>query len=390
MIRVLVVDDSRLMRELLTNALIADGDISVVGAAADPFEAREMIRATNPDVVSLDIEMPRMSGLEFLRRIMRQRPMPVVMVAGNITADTETTLAALELGAVDFVSKPRSRAAWESFAGVLRYKVRAAAQVRFYRSPAPGAAAPPPPSPRAGATSTATGTTGKTGTTGTTGTVGTVDKTGTAGRSGRRSRGAGPPCDLIAIGASTGGVTAIARLLDGLPASMPPLVIAQHMPQGFTARFAERLARTTGRDIAEASDGAQLHPGMIRLAPGNRHLRVARSGGQLICRIGDDAPVGNHRPSVDALYASVAAACGKRAIGVILTRMGSDGAKGLLQMRNAGALTYGEAEISCTIYGMPKAAMQIGAVTGEYQIDALATHLASQITGESAAARARG
>ncbi len=191
--------------------------------------------------------------------------------------------------------------------------------------------------------------------------------------------------DLIAIGASTGGVTAINRLLASLPSTAPPLVIAQHMPPGFTARFAERLARTTGLDVAEAADREVLHRGMIRMAPGDRHLRVARHGGRLICRLGDDPPIGSHRPSVDVLFTSVATALGKRAIGVILTGMGSDGAKGLSMMRAAGAHTLGEAESSCTIYGMPKAAMRLGAVAEELEIGGLAAHLRGRLDSARAA-----
>jgi len=306
-----------------------------------------------------------MGGLEFLRLIMKLRPMPVVMVAGRTASGVETTLAALEIGAVDFVAKPRGRAGWDDFAATVRYKVREAANVRFDR-PAPpatvlaraaAASAMPAAAPR---------------------------------RRPIASQGAAAaPYDLIAIGASTGGVTAINRLLAGMPGparpGAPPVVIAQHMPPGFTARFAERLARTTGLDVAEATDREVLAHGMIRIAPGDRHLRVADHGGRLICRLGVDAPVGGHRPSVDVLFASVAAALGKRAIGVILTGMGRDGAEGLLRMRTAGAHTMGEAEISCTIYGMPKAAMRLGAVAEELEIDCLVERLRGQLVADCAA-----
>ena len=195
-------------------------------------------------------------------------------------------------------------------------------------------------------------------------------------------------CDLIAIGSSTGGVTAINRLTTGLSATAPPLVIAQHMPQGFTARFAERLARATGLDTAEAAEGDVLGRGMIRIAPGGRHLRVARHGGRLVCRVGDDPAVGGHRPSIDLLFASVAEVLGKRAAGVILTGMGSDGAEGLLRMRDAGAHTMGEAEGSCTVYGMPKAALRLGAVTEEMEIDDLAERLLGEFANSPTATRA--
>ena len=363
-VRVVVVDDSLVMRELLQSALIETGDIAVVGTAANPLTAREVIRATDPDVVTLDVEMPSMGGLEFLRRIMTLRPMPVVMVAGSTTSGAETTLAALEIGAVDFVAKPSGRAGWDDFAATVRYKVREAANVRFNRSAPPAtvlARAPAAPAPAIPAAAAGRRPIARPGT-------------------------AVAPYDLIAIGASTGGVTAINRLLAGMagPARLggPPVVIAQHMPPGFTARFAERLARTTGLDVAEATDREVLRRGMIRIAPGDRHLRVARKGDRLTCRLGDDAPVASHRPSIDVLFASVATALGKQAVGMILTGMGSDGAKGLMMMRAAGAHTLGEAESSCTIYGMPKAAMRLGAVAEERGIDGLAERLRGQFAGD--------
>ena len=362
MTEVVIVDDSRVMRALIDKALIADGDIIVVGTAADAFEARELIRATNPDVITLDVEMPKMDGLEFLRRIMDLRPMPVIMVSTLTSKGTDTTLTALELGAIDFAAKPVTEAAWDAFGKSLRAKVRAAARVRLVPGARPLVPVRPPVSPAPG-----------------------PSLVGPVGRGDHPTR-SWPHVKLIAVGASTGGVTAINRLLAGLPAVMPPMVISQHMPAGFTARFAERLARTTGRDIAEARDGEFLLPGAIRLAPGDRHLRVARSAGRLISRLADQPPIGNYRPSVDALFASVAEECGKRAFGVILTGMGSDGAKGLLQMRHAGARTFGEAEASCIVYGMPKAAMLVGAVGEELPIDDLAAQLSACIDIKSSAA----
>lgn len=339
-VRVVVVDDSLLMREMLQSALTEAGGIAVVGTAADPHEARAVIHATGPDVVTLNVEMPGMGGLEFLRRIMDLRPMPVVMVAGRTTSGAETTLAALEIGAVDFVSKPGGPAGWADFAAEVRDKVRGAAGVRFDRP----------------ATTAATA-------------------------SGRPPAMVVPNFGLIAVGASTGGVAAINRLVSRLPAGAPPVIIAQHMPPGFTARFAARLARTTGLDVAEASDREGLRKGTIRLAPGGRHLRVSRQSGRLVCRIGDDAPARGHRPAVDVLFASVALTLGERALGVILTGMGSDGAQGLKKMRAAGAHTIGEAEASCIVYGMPGAAMRLGAVAEELEIDALATRLRGLCAG---------
>ena len=373
-VHVVVVDDSLLMRELLHAALIEAGDITVVGSAANPNMAREVIRATDPDVITLDVEMPSMGGLEFLRLIMKLRPTPVVMVAGATTSGAETTLTALEIGAVDFVAKPSGRAGWNDFAATVRSKVREAAKVRFDRPAAParaGAAISRPasipgarkPPDRPGATRQP------------------VERNA-AGSIVLRH------CDLIAIGASTGGVTAINRLIAGLPAATPPLVIAQHMPAGFTARFAERLARATGLDVAEAAEGDVLGRGNIRIAPGDRHLRIARRGGRLICRLCDDPAVGGHRPSIDLMFASVAEVLGRRAAGLILTGMGSDGAEGLLRMRAAGAHTMGEAEASCTVYGMPKAAMRLGAVAEEMQIDDLAERLHGEFAGAHATTRA--
>lgn len=349
-IRVVVVDDSRLMREMLQSALTEAGDIIVVGAAADPHEAREIIRATNPDVITLDVEMPSMGGIEFLRRIMALRPMPVVMVSGSTSLGAETTLTALEIGAVDFAAKPSGRADWANFAATVRYKVREAANVRFNGPAAPSTA---PAAPAATVLA-------------------------------HRPNIATPQFDLIAVGASTGGVTAINRLLARLPGSAPPLVIAQHMPAGFTARFAERLARTTGLDVAEAADREVLRNGMVRIAPGDRHLRMTRQGDPLTCLVSEGPLVGGHRPSIDVLFTSVAAVLRKRALGVILTGMGSNGAKGLMLMRAAGAHTLGEAEASCTIYGMPKAAMRLGAVAEELGVDSLAEILRGLCAGDRA------
>ena len=399
-VRVVVVDDSLLMRELLQSALTETGDIDVVGAAANPYEAREVIRATNPDVVTLDVEMPGMSGLEFLRRIMQLRPTPVVMVAGSTTAGAETTLAALEISAVDFVSKPVGRAGWIDFAATVRHKVRAAASIRLNRHAVPACS-------RAALAQTASTRQRLQPPQPTQYTPANPGRS-PAGRPPMAQRGADPHtapapaarspafarCDLIAIGASTGGVTAINRLLAGLPRQIqsdrersgtPPIVIAQHMPPDFTARFADRLARSTGLDVAEASDGEALMNGMIRIAPGDRHLRVARQGDRLICLLGEDDLVNGHRPSVDVLFTSVATALRARAVGVILTGMGSDGANGLTMMRAAGAHTLGEAESSCTVYGMPKAAMQMGAVAEELEIGGLAERLRGALTDAGAA-----
>jgi two-component system chemotaxis response regulator CheB len=337
MIRAVIVDQSRLMREMLHGALEADGTIQVVGVAADPNEARSLIRNTNPDVVTLDVEMPQMDGLEFLENMMRLRPVPVVMVASRTVMGAENTLRALELGAVEFIAKPVGRAGWNHFAEAIRRKVRDAAGARTAASSRPGLASMQAlPGPLANA----------------------------LGR-----------YEVIAIGASTGGVAAIHRLLVSVPPSAPPIVIAQHMPPYFTARFAERLAGATMLECAEAAQGDLLGRGQIRIAPGDRHLRVVREAGRLACELGDDPTVSGHRPSVDLLFDSVAAAAGRRALGIILTGMGKDGAKGLLRMREAGAVTVAEAERSCVVYGMPKAAKELGAVCLEAGLDEIVEQL---------------
>lgn len=360
-VRVVVVDDSRLMRELLSTALSQADDIQVVGVAADPYEAREVIRATDPDVVTLDVEMPNMGGLEFLRLIMKLRPTPVVMVAGSTTSGAETTLTALEIGAVDFVAKPSGgRAGWGDFGATVRYKVREAAKVRFG-----------PAAPRASAAADTIRAA-----------VGPDQGRAAAARKPALPGVAGSTrCELIAIGASTGGVSAISRMMADLPPDLPPIVIAQHMPPTFTGRFAARLARATGFDVAEASEGEVLRPGVIRIAPGDHHLRLARRSDGLATTLGSGAPVSGHRPSIDVLFNSVAELVGARAVGVLLTGMGSDGARGLARMRSAGAHTLAEAEESCVVYGMPKAAMRLGAVAEQLPIDRIAESLCSRVAG---------
>lgn len=376
-IRAAIVDDSRVMRTLLQAALEEEGDIRVVGAAADPYEAREVIRATSPDVVTLDVEMPHMGGLEFLRLIMKLRPMPVVMVAATTAAGTETTLNALELGAVDFTPKPSGPGGWGLFAPVIRDKVRGAALARMHM---PGRPVPTHTTTHAPAHAPAGADAAVRPASPATASPGLVPAA--VSRPGRAGRARARQPELIAIGASTGGVAAINRLLAGFPPGAPPVVIAQHMPPEFTARFASRLQRLTGLDVAEARDREPLAPGSIRIAPGGSHLRVARTGGRLVCRLGEEPPVGGHRPSIDVLFDSVSESVAGRALGLILTGMGSDGAAGLQRMRAAGADTLGEAEASCVVYGMPKAAMRLGAVAEELEIDQLAARLRNQFGGE--------
>ena len=318
-VTVLVVDDSPTMRGLITAALRRDPDIEVIGSAADPLEAREAIKRLNPDVITLDVEMPNMNGLEFLEKIMRLRPMPVVMVSTLTQAGAEVTVAALEIGAVDAVGKPGAGVPAATAFAELAEKVKAAARSRVRaRNDAP--TAPP------------------------------VD-------AGYRP----DPAHLLAIGASTGGVEALLTILTGFPADCPATVITQHMPASFTKSFAARLDKVCAPTVTEAEDGAPLAPGRIYLAPGGEaHLEVA-GGTSPRCRLLRTETVNGHRPSVDVLFDSVAR-LNRPMTGVILTGMGRDGARGLLAMRQAGARTLGQDEASCVVYGMPKAAFELGAV----------------------------
>ncbi|MCL6705534.1 protein-glutamate O-methylesterase CheB [Pseudomonas sp. R2.Fl] len=325
--RVLVVDDSPTMRGLITAVLSQDPDVSVVGQAGDAMEARAAIKQLNPDVVTLDIEMPNMNGLEFLEKIMKLRPMPVIMVSTLTHQGADASLAALEIGAFDCVSKP-GPGERHPF-GDLAEKVKAAArsQWRF------GNQHPVSPPPAANATPAADF------------------------RVGRK---------IVAIGSSTGGVEALITVLQKFPQNCPPTVITQHMPPTFTRSFAERLNRLCAPVVEEATDGARLEIGKIYLAPGgDRHLQVVNVSAPC-CRLVERPPVNGHRPSVDVLFDSVAELAGRNAVGVILTGMGRDGAAGLLKMRHAGARTIGQNEKTCVVYGMPRVAQELGAV--EHQL----------------------
>nr|WP_109442271.1 chemotaxis response regulator protein-glutamate methylesterase [Devosia elaeis] len=340
-IRVLVVDDSALIREVLGRMLTRDGDIDVVGTAVDPIEAREKIKALDPDVVTLDIEMPNMNGLAFLEKLMRLRPTPVVMVSTLTKKGASETLLALELGAVDFVAKPSAEFAGglDAFGASLRDKIRAAAKsdVRG-RSASRGEAVKP------------------------------------VLRSAAAPEGA-----MIALGASTGGVEAIRAVLSQLPADCPPVVIAQHMPAGFTGRFAARLDELCALKVVEAADRMPLLAGHAYVARGDHHLRVERSAGQLKCRLGQEALESGHRPSVDVLFSSVAKIVGPLAVGAILTGMGRDGARGLKLMREAGAYTLGQNQASALVYGMPRVAFEEGAVVEQVPLEQIAAKLANAL-----------
>ncbi len=325
-IRVICVDDSALVRSLMTEIINAQPDMRVVATAADPLVARDLVKQLNPDVMTLDVEMPRMDGLEFLERLMRLRPMPVVMVSSLTERGSEAALRALELGAVDFVTKPRLglREGLLGYAELIASKIRAAAAARLPaagRRPTPSAPAAP------GLLNSPFLSTEK----------------------------------LIVIGASTGGTEAIREVLQQLPPDSPGVVIAQHMPPGFTQSFAQRLDSLCRIAVSEARDGERILPGHAYIAPGGFHLHLGRSGANYVARVDQSPPVNRHRPSVDVLFDSAALHAGKNAIGVILTGMGRDGAEGLLRMRQAGAHTLAQDEASCVVYGMPREAHALGA-----------------------------
>lgn len=324
-IKVLIIDDSALMRALLTEIINGATDLSVVGAAPDPIAAREMIEALSPDVLTLDVEMPKMNGLEFLDRLMRLRPMPVVMVSTH--SGSEVTLRALELGAVDFMAKPHmeSAALLHAYAEEIRDKIRAAFSARLNSSPRLKTPAAP--------------------------------RLPLAPFSGRVLEGR-----LIAIGASTGGTEAIKAVLSDLPAEVPGIVIVQHMPEAFTASFANRLDSFSRLKVIEAKGGERILPGHAYLAPGHSHLLVKKNGGGYVTELSQGDPVNRHRPSVDVLFHSVAVSARNNAIGVMLTGMGKDGALGMLEMHSAGAWNIGQDQDSCVVYGMPREAAQVGAL----------------------------
>lgn len=328
-IKVLIVDDSAVMRALLAEIVAGAPDLEVVGSAPDAGIAREMIKSLNPDVLTLDVEMPGMNGLEFLDRLMKLRPMPVVMISSLTARGSETTLKALELGAVDFVAKPRAESAalLHAYAEEIRDKIRAAKGARLRRAAVPTA--------------------------------------GTAARAETAPSGVPPRAQaerLVAIGASTGGTEAIKEVLTRLPAEMPGIVMVQHMPESFTTSFARRLDSLAALRVVEAQGGERIQPGHAYLAPGHSHLLVRKSGGGWVTELSQSDPVNRHRPAVDVLFGSVAREAGRNAIGVILTGMGKDGAQGMLEMRNAGAWNIGQDQESCVVYGMPREAAQVGAL----------------------------
>jgi two-component system chemotaxis response regulator CheB len=336
-IKLLIVDDSALVRKLLTEMLSRDREIEVVGAAADPYAARERIKQLNPDVITLDVEMPRMDGLTFLENLMRLRPMPVVMVSSLTQQGADVTLRALELGAIDFVAKPKIDVAGSltEYADELIAKVKMAAGARVSaRSTAPRTPLKSVDPRR------------------------TADAVLPPSSGGRVLR---TTDRIIALGASTGGTEAIRELLSVMPPDAPAIVISQHIPAAFSRPFAERMNRDSAMSVCEAQDGQYILPGHVYIAPGDRHLLVARDGARYRCKLSDGPPVNRHRPSVDVMFRSVAQNVGLNAIGVILTGMGDDGARGLKEMLEARAPTIAQDEASSVVWGMPGAAVKLGA-----------------------------
>ena len=361
-IRVVVVDDSALVRSLLTEIINRQTDMQCVGAASDPLVAREMIRELNPDVITLDVEMPRMDGLEFLSRLMRLRPMPVVMVSTLTEQGAEITLRALEMGAVDYVAKPRIgiTSGLNELAGDIVDKIRIAAAAHVKRlGPAPAApgasahhAPAAPEAPRA-----------------------LLPRLSTE--------------KVICIGASTGGTEAIREVLTPLPADSPAIVITQHMPPGFTTSFAARLDSLCKIRVEEARDGQRILPGHAYIAPGGRHLRIDRSGSNYVTVVEDTEPVNRHRPSVEVLFRSAARVLGPNALGIMLTGMGADGAQAMREMKDAGSYNYVQDETSCVVFGMPRMAIQAGAAHEILPLNQIAPALLNRLASNPALVRHR-
>ena len=339
--KVLVVDDSALIRKMLTEILSADRELQVVGSAADPFQAREKIKQLEPDVITLDVEMPRMDGITFLRNLMRLRPMPVLMISSLTERGADVTLAALELGAFDFVTKPKLDVAkgLEEYSTEIVRKVKAAARSTKHLRVQPPAGAKAVPSVVS---------------------FRTTDK-------------------LIAIGASTGGTEAIKDVLERMPADSPAMVITQHIPALFSKSFAVRMDASSQMTVFEAEDGMQILPGHAYIAPGDRHLLVMRDGARWRCKLDDGEPVNRHKPSVDVMFDSVARAAGRNAIGVILTGMGNDGARGMKAMHDSGARTIAQDEKSSVVWGMPGEAVKAGGVDQTLPLDRIAPALSDLI-----------
>ena len=347
--RVVVVDDSALIRSLLKEIIDRQTDMQCVGVAADPLVAREVIRDTNPDVITLDVEMPRMDGIDFLGKLMRLRPTPVVMVSTLTERGADVTLRALELGAIDFVAKPKIGVAdgMRLLADDITDKIRTASKAQIRRSATPAATSEATPTVRPPAA------------------VSSLGRLSTE--------------KLIFIGASTGGTEATKEVLLGLPADAPAVLITQHMPAGFTTSYAKRLDGLARIRVAEAVDGERVLPGHAYLAPGGFHLSVERSGANYIARVRDGDPVNRHKPSVEVLFESAARVVGPNAFGIMLTGMGGDGARAMRAMRDAGAYNLAQDEASCVVFGMPREAIAQGAVQQVLSLAQIAPHLLERL-----------
>ena len=347
-IRVLVVDDSALVRELLTAGLAKDPELEVVGSAANPYIARDKIVELRPDVMTLEVEMPRMDGVDFLRRLMPQYPIPVIMVSALTQKGAQITLEALEAGAIDFVTKPSTDVArgLNQMLADLRQKIKMAAKVDLsaWKNRAVRREKPGPVVVRTALSES-------------------TDK-------------------VIAIGASTGGTEAIRRVISSFPANMPGIVIVQHMPPGFTKHFSDNLNEICEMDVQEAKTGDRVMPGRVLIAPGGKHMTVRRSGGIYLVDCQEGENVNGHCPSVDVLFHSVARYVAGNAVGVILTGMGGDGADGLLAMRQAGARTIAQDEATCVVFGMPKVAIDRGGVEKIGPLDTIPQMIVSTLGGE--------
>jgi two-component system chemotaxis response regulator CheB len=353
-IRVLVIDDSVLVRKVLTRILKTDPDIEVVGTATDPYDAREKIKQLDPDVLTLDVEMPRMDGITFLRNLMRLHPMPVVMVASLTEKGADVTLQALELGAIDFISKPKgnlSHGLGHHGAEIID-KLKAAARAHVAVPGRHGTVMP-----------------------------GRVSGSGVSAGLPARPHLFAANESILAIGASTGGTEAIRDLLMELPATAPATVITQHIPAAYSGPFARRVNSVSAMTVCEARDGERILPGHAYIAPGDRHLQIVRNGHRYCCRLGDGPPVNRHRPSVDVLFRSVAEHAGGNAIGVLLTGMGDDGAQGLLELQEAGATTIAQDEATSVVWGMPGAAVKLGAADMVLPLDKIAGRIMARLQG---------
>jgi two-component system chemotaxis response regulator CheB len=354
-IKVLIVDDSELVRQMLSEMLKADPMIDVVGAAEDPYQARQMIKELHPDVLTLDVEMPKMDGVTFLKNLMRLHPLPVVMISTLTEKGADVTFEAMDLGAVDFVTKPKFdlHNTFENYAMEIRRKVKTASRVSRYQlerqyaryvankehKPARVHANVTPAAPAQKLTTDAV----------------------LPRRTGSVVPGVSMRHKLIAIGSSTGGTEAIKEVLLRLPEDTPPIVITQHIPAAFSLPFATRMNNIAAMTVHQAEDGMEIQHGHVYIAPGDRHLLVMRQGNKLVCQLNDGPPVNRHKPSVDVMYRSVEQAVGKKAVGVILTGMGADGAQGLKELKEIGVQTIAQDEKTSVVWGMPGESVKIGA-----------------------------